>query len=257
MKNNDSKLPELDGTLSSDIENDFQKVLSILSTYFLEPNSQITSELKKMHNALYIYRSICNDLLIAKNDKQTIQSLIALNQHLLISTLIFILKNDDYTVSFLLRGSLESSIKVVHYMYGLEPTDSFSNNLEIITKKIKDNLIIDSMPLRKKRSIRTKINSFTTYGRANLYSSLSDKIHIRKDINTIPSIYLDKFFNRTSSINLKLSSLFINIVEYETVFTMLKIDDLKTNKISYPKIEYFRSNYNQFEYLISIAMKLL
>lgn len=57
--------------------------------------------------------------------------------------------------------------------------------------------------------------------------------------------------------NKKLSSLFITTIEYETVFTMLNTEALKLNRISYSKIEYFRSEYTDFEYLIKTVMKLL
>lgn len=257
MKNNNYKMPELEGTISEDIIKDLQKVLNILNSSFLEPGTKSIKELTKMHDILYIYRSICNDLFENKKNNQRIKSLLALNQHLLISALIFILKNDSYTAFFLLRGSLESSIKVIQYGYGYEPTNSFSNNLEQITKKIKDDLILNTKFLRQKRIIKSQINKFTEYGRKKLYGSLSDKIHIREDINVIPSIYLNNFFKSTSQINQKLSSLFITTIEYETVFTMLNIQALKLNKISYSKIDYFRSNYNKFEYIIKVVMEKL
>lgn len=57
--------------------------------------------------------------------------------------------------------------------------------------------------------------------------------------------------------NQKLSSLFITTIEYETVFTMLNAEALKLNRISYSKIEYFRSEYTDFECLIKTVMKLL
>lgn len=135
MENDNYKVPKLEGTLSDDINQDFRKVINVLNSSFLASKNETINELKKMHNVLYIYRSICNDLFINKKNDQKIKSLLALNQHLLICALIFVLKNDDYTAYFLLRGSLESSIKIVQYGYGSNPTNSFSNNLEQVTKK--------------------------------------------------------------------------------------------------------------------------
>lgn len=257
MKNENYKTLELEGTLSNDIKHDFQKVLNILSSSFFTPKAKSVTELKKMHNILYIYRSICNDLFINKKDNQQIISMFALNQHLLISALIFILKNDNYTAFFLLRGSLEASVKLVQYGYNYTPTNQFSNNLEQITKKIKDDLISNTKFLHQKKLIKSQINKFTKYGREYLYGSLSNKIHIRESINVIPSIYLDNFFSPTLLTDQELSSLFVTTIEYETVFTLLNIGVLKSNKVSYSKIEYFRSKYNDFEYLIKVVMRFL
>ncbi|WP_019205481.1 hypothetical protein [Limosilactobacillus ingluviei] len=257
MENDNYKVPKLEGTLSDDINQDFRKVINVLNSSFLASKNETINELKKMHNVLYIYRSICNDLFINKKNDQKIKSLLALNQHLLICALIFVLKNDDYTAYFLLRGSLESSIKIVQYGYGSNPTNSFSNNLEQVTKKIKDDFIPSTISVQQKRFIKSQINNFTQYGRKSLYGSLSDKIHIREDINVAPSIYLNNFFKTTSLMNQQLSSLFITTIEYETVFTMLNAEALKLNRISYSKIEYFRSEYTNFEYLIKTVMKLL
>ncbi|QHJ74699.1 hypothetical protein [Lactobacillus phage JNU_P1] len=260
MNNNNYEVQDLIGTLSGDIERDFKKVISIFKAQSSVQSSvletDIVNSLRQMHDILYVYRSICNDLLLDKH--KDAQTLFALNYHLLITTLIFILKNDEYATFFLLRGSLEASIKATQHLNGCSSTNSFSNNLEQITKKLKNNLIIgNNINSKKRNDIKKSINKFTKYGREELYGSLSNKIHIREDINSVPSVYLNNFFGPISSIKQELSSLFAIIVEYETVFTMLNINALRLNKISNSKIEYFRSKYTNFKYLINLVMKLL
>lgn len=245
-------------SISNDIDRDFKKFLSVMDGKFGKLTNNSMQDLKEIHKSLYINRLIANDLFF--NSNVDVRNLHKLNQHLLISGIVLTITGDDYTPYFLLRGSLESFIKGIVLNRDRDVKNSFSNNLEFFTKKEKEcifNLV--KMTSTEGYIVKKTFNSFVRYGREELYGSLSDKIHIKKNINISSDIYLRSFFDTEFIDIAKVKNKFISVMEYETALSILNIKDLQRGTFSTEKVNFFRQNCKNsvINNLIKLEMKYI
>lgn len=242
------------------IEKDFQNFLEILNYKIYKiSNPEIKNSIKEMHKSLYINKMLSNDLFY--NSRDSIISKLELNQHLLLSSILLSLFGDNYTFFFLLRGSLENFMKCIISNTDLVSTNKFSNNLELVLKREKNQILERVVRTKEKKLIKKIFNAFSSKGREELYGKYSDQIHIRTESTDFSVSHLSEFFdieNFDPNKFKKFKNNFILTVDYETMLVLLNISDLKKGKLAYKKIEYFR-NYCKDDYkkMLDVVMRYL
>lgn len=252
-------MKEIDNiSIQSDIDKDFKNFLSIITDKFGKLTSNSIQNLREIHKSLYINRMIANDLFF--NSDLNVQNLHNLNQHLLIGGIMLMITGDNYTPSFLIRGSLESFIKSILFNKDENVKNSFSNNLEFFVKKEKEYVLnLVQMDHTEASIVKKAFNNFVNYGRKELYCSLSNEIHIREISSNSTSIYFKNFFNIQSVDIDKIKNKFVATMEYEAALSLLNVSDLQNGIFSYEKVNFFRQNCQNhvINNLINLEMKYI